>query len=106
MRDLLLRRRAWPGRPGPPRWASCGTATTGWPSPAFPLGRGGPRFDLAPVPAYDYAEIVRIAAALLGREQTRQRERGAYDVVLVDEYQDNDPKRVAADGPGKGLTSN
>ncbi len=28
-----------------------------------------------------YAEIVRIAAALLGREETRQRERGAYDVV-------------------------
>jgi superfamily I DNA/RNA helicase/RecB family exonuclease len=49
------------------------------------------RFDLAPVPAYDYAEIVRIAGALLGRAATRQRERQAYDVVLVDEYQDTDP---------------
>ncbi len=49
------------------------------------------RFDLAPVPAYDYAEIVRIAAALLSRAATRDRERKAYDVVLVDEYQDTDP---------------
>jgi superfamily I DNA/RNA helicase/RecB family exonuclease len=49
------------------------------------------RFDLAPVPAYDYAEIVRIAAGLLGRAATRNRERQAYDAVLVDEYQDTDP---------------
>ena len=49
------------------------------------------RFDLAPVPAYDYAEIVRIAGGLLGRASVRQRERQAYDVVLVDEYQDTDP---------------
>ncbi len=49
------------------------------------------RFDLAPVPAYDYAEIVRIAGALLRRGAVRARERAAYDVVLVDEYQDTDP---------------
>jgi superfamily I DNA/RNA helicase/RecB family exonuclease len=55
------------------------------------LDRYTARFDLAPVPAYDYAEIVRIAAALLGRSATRDRERKAYDVVLVDEYQDTDP---------------
>ena len=53
------------------------------------------RFDLAPVPAYDYAEIVRIAAALLSRAATRDRERKAYDVVLVDEYQDTDPAQEA-----------
>ncbi len=53
------------------------------------------RFDLAPVPAYDYAEIVRIAAALLSRATTRDRERKAYDVVLVDEYQDTDPAQEA-----------
>ena len=53
------------------------------------------RFDLAPVPAYDYAEIVRIAAALLSRTATRDRERKAYDVVLVDEYQDTDPAQEA-----------
>jgi len=68
------------------------------------LDRYAARFDLAPVPAYDYAEIVRIAAALLGREATRQRERDAYDVLFADEYQDSDPaqeallKALAGDG--------
>jgi superfamily I DNA/RNA helicase/RecB family exonuclease len=75
-----------------------------WTAAAAFLDRYAARFDLAPVPAYDYAEIVRIAAALLSREQTRQRERGAYDVVLVDEYQDSDPaqesllRALAGDG--------
>ena len=55
------------------------------------LSRYAARFDLAPVPAYDYAEIVRIAGRLLGRPAVRDRERRAYDVVLVDEYQDTDP---------------
>ena len=59
------------------------------------LDRYTARFDLAPVPAYDYAEIVRIAAALLSRAATRDRERKAYDVVLVDEYQDTDPAQEA-----------
>ncbi len=62
------------------------------------------RFDLAPVPAYDYAEIVRIAGALLRRPEIRARERAACDAVLVDEYQDTDPAQeellhgLAADG--------
>ncbi len=55
------------------------------------LDRYAARFDLAPVAAYDYSEIIRIAAALLSRATIRQREREAYDVVLVDEYQDSDP---------------
>jgi len=55
------------------------------------LARYDARFDLAPVPAYDYAEIIRIAAALLSRGAVQERERKAYDVVLVDEYQDTDP---------------
>ena len=55
------------------------------------LTRYAARFDLAPVPAYDYAEIIRIAGQLLSRSDVRQRERLAYDVVLVDEYQDTDP---------------
>ena len=55
------------------------------------LTRYAARFDLAPVPAYDYAEIVRIAGKLLSRPEIRRRERLAYDVVLVDEYQDTDP---------------
>jgi superfamily I DNA/RNA helicase/RecB family exonuclease len=62
------------------------------------------RFDLAPVPAYDYAEIVRIAGSLLRRGAVRAREREAYDVVFVDEYQDTDPaqeellRQLAGDG--------
>jgi superfamily I DNA/RNA helicase/RecB family exonuclease len=55
------------------------------------LTRYAARFDLAPVPAYDYAEVIRIAGQLLARPEVRQRERQAYDVVLVDEYQDTDP---------------
>ncbi len=78
-----------------------------WMAAASFLDRYAARFDLAPVPAYDYAEIVRIAAALLSREETRQRESGAYDVVLVDEYQDSDPAQesllLALAGDGREL---
>jgi superfamily I DNA/RNA helicase/RecB family exonuclease len=91
LRDFLLRaaergldgrRLAWLGRQRRrDDWVAAG---------AF-LERYAGRFDLAPVPAYDYAEIVRIAAGLLGRAATRDRERQAYDAVLVDEYQDTDP---------------
>jgi superfamily I DNA/RNA helicase/RecB family exonuclease len=59
------------------------------------LDRYSARFDLAPVPAYDYAEIVRIAASLLTRQAVRQREQDAYDAVFVDEYQDCDPAQEA-----------
>src|SRR6201996_3932432 len=68
------------------------------------LDRYSARFDLAPVPAYDYAEIVRIAAGLLSRQDVRQRERDAYDAIFVDEYQDCDPaqetllRTLAGDG--------
>ncbi|WP_344944541.1 ATP-dependent DNA helicase [Sphaerisporangium flaviroseum] len=49
------------------------------------------RFDLDPTPVLDYAELIRAAAGLLGDVEVRQRERAAYDVVFVDEYQDTDP---------------
>src|SRR5215469_7485819 len=62
-----------------------------WISAGRFFGSYAARFDLAPVPAYDYAEIVRIAGALLHRSAIRARERAAYDAVLVDEYQDTDP---------------
>ncbi len=78
-----------------------------WGAAAAFLDRYAARFDLAPVPAYDYAEIVRIAAALLTREEIRQRERAAYDVVFVDEYQDSDPAQesllLALAGDGREL---
>jgi len=65
------------------------------------------RFDLAPVPAYDYAEIVRIAGALLRTGVVKAREREAYDAILVDEYQDTDPAQeellVQLAGDGREL---
>ncbi len=65
------------------------------------------RFDLAPVPAYDYAEIVRIAGSLLRRGAVRARERDAYDAIFVDEYQDTDPAQeellVQLAGDGRAL---
>jgi superfamily I DNA/RNA helicase/RecB family exonuclease len=67
------------------------------------------RFDLAPVPAYDYAEIVRIAGSMLRRGAVRTREREAYDVVLVDEYQDTDPAQeellIQLAGDGRELVA-
>jgi superfamily I DNA/RNA helicase/RecB family exonuclease len=95
LRDLLMRAaergldgralRQFGRRSGRDDWVAAG---------AF-LDRYSARFDLAPVPAYDYAEIVRIAASLLTRQATRQRERDAYDAVFVDEYQDCDPAQEA-----------
>jgi superfamily I DNA/RNA helicase/RecB family exonuclease len=91
LRDFLLRaaERGMDGR----RLAALGRQRRrdDWVAAGRFLDRYAARFDLAPVPAYDYAEIVRIAATLLSRAATRQRERQAYDVVLVDEYQDSDP---------------
>jgi superfamily I DNA/RNA helicase/RecB family exonuclease len=91
LRDFLLRA-AERGLDGP------GLARLGadrqrddWVAAGGFLERYRARFDLAPVPAYDYAEIIRIAAGLLGRPATRERERQAYDAILVDEYQDTDP---------------
>jgi superfamily I DNA/RNA helicase/RecB family exonuclease len=91
LRDFLLRaaERGLDGR----RLAALGQrrGRDDWVAAGGFLGRYAARFDLAPVPAYDYAEIIRIAAGLLGRPATRDRERQAYDAVLVDEYQDTDP---------------
>jgi superfamily I DNA/RNA helicase/RecB family exonuclease len=91
LRDFLLRaaERGLDGR-GLARLGS-GRQRDDWVAAGAFLERYAGRFDLAPVPAYDYAEIVRIAAGLLGRAATRNRERQAYDAVLVDEYQDTDP---------------
>jgi superfamily I DNA/RNA helicase/RecB family exonuclease len=91
LRDFLLRG-AERGLDGP-RLARLGgrVGRDDWVAAGGFLARYAARFDLAPVPAYDYAEIIRIAAALLSHGAVRERERKAYDVVLVDEYQDTDP---------------
>ena len=107
VRDLLLRaaERGLDGRGL--RQLGLQRGRDDWVAASAFFDRYAARFDLAPVPAYDYAEIVRIAAALLSREETRQRERGAYDVVFVDEYQDSDPAQesllLALAGDGREL---
>ena len=90
LRDFLLRA-AERGLDGP-ALAELGqdASRDDWVAAGGFLERYAARFDLAPVPAYDYAET-RIAGELLGRSAVRQRERLAYDAVLVDEYQDTDP---------------
>jgi superfamily I DNA/RNA helicase/RecB family exonuclease len=91
LRDLLMRA-AERGLDGKQlRQLGRGRHRDDWIAAGYFLDRYAARFDLAPVPAYDYAGIVRIAAALLSRPDTRQRERDAYDAVFVDEYQDSDP---------------
>ena len=62
-----------------------------WRAAGMFLDRYDERFDVDPVMAYDYAELVRAAAGLLTLEDVRRRERAAHDVILVDEYQDTDP---------------
>ncbi|MBB5081042.1 superfamily I DNA/RNA helicase/RecB family exonuclease [Nonomuraea endophytica] len=62
------------------------------------------RFDLDPEPVLDYAELIKAAAGLLSDPDVRRRERAAYDMVFVDEYQDTDPaqeyllQQLAGDG--------
>ncbi|MFC7388081.1 ATP-dependent helicase [Sphaerisporangium rhizosphaerae] len=79
---------------GRPDWAAAGRFAY----------RYADRFDLDPTPALDYAELIRAAAGLLNDVEVRRRERAAYDVVFVDEYQDTDPaqefllRRLAGDG--------
>jgi superfamily I DNA/RNA helicase/RecB family exonuclease len=91
LRDFLLRA-AERGLDGPAlRRLGQAAGRDDWVAAGGFLARYAARFDLAPVPAYDYAEIIRIAGQLLSRSDVRQRERQAYDAVLVDEYQDTDP---------------
>ncbi len=63
----------------------------GWVAAGEFAQRYAERFAIDPVVAYDYAELVRAAAASLDHDDVRHRERSAYDAVFVDEYQDVDP---------------
>ncbi len=91
LRDFILR--AAERGFGPTELISLGRAKgrDDWAATGRFLHRYDERFDLDPVMAYDYAELIRAAAGLLTLEDVRRRERAAYDVVLVDEYQDTDP---------------
>ncbi|WP_394347338.1 ATP-dependent helicase [Streptomonospora litoralis] len=67
------------------------------------------RFDVAPVPTFNYAELVRVAANLLADPEVQARERAAREVVFVDEYQDTDPAQEellhALAGEGRDLVA-
>jgi superfamily I DNA/RNA helicase/RecB family exonuclease len=75
-----------------------------WTAAAGFLDRYTGRFDIAPVPTLNYAELVRVAANLLADPGVRARERAAHEIVFVDEYQDTDPaqeellRALAGDG--------
>ncbi|MFB4310472.1 ATP-dependent helicase [Actinomadura sp. GTD37] len=66
-----------------------------WPAIGGFMDRYVDRFLLDPVPTYDYGELIHVAAGMLAEEEVRIRERDAYDVVFVDEYQDTDPAQEA-----------
>ncbi|MEW2357258.1 ATP-dependent DNA helicase [Spirillospora sp. NPDC029432] len=59
------------------------------------MDRYADRFAVDPVATYDYTDIIRVAAGMLMDEEVLVRERDAYDVVFVDEYQDTDPAQEA-----------
>ncbi|WP_199776514.1 ATP-dependent DNA helicase [Nocardiopsis sp. SBT366] len=75
-----------------------------WTAAAGFLSRMNGRFDIAPVPTLNYAELVRVAANMLSDPEVQERERAAHEVVFVDEYQDTDPaqeellRALAGDG--------
>ena len=83
---------AWTGGPWP--GSGRGRGRDDWVSAGRFLDAYAARFDLAPVPAYDYSEIVRIAGGLLRRKAVRARERDAYDAILR--------RRVPGHRPGAG----
>ncbi|GAA0983259.1 MULTISPECIES: ATP-dependent helicase [Nocardiopsis] len=66
-----------------------------WVAAAGFLDRYTGRFDIAPVPTLNYAELVRVAANMLSDPAIQERERSAREVVFVDEYQDTDPAQEA-----------
>ncbi|WP_017608261.1 ATP-dependent helicase [Nocardiopsis xinjiangensis] len=80
-----------------------------WRSAAGFLDRYTGRFDIAPAPTLNYAELVRVAADMLSDPEIRERERNAHEVVFVDEYQDTDPAQEqmlrALAGSGRDLVA-
>ncbi|MEU3024957.1 ATP-dependent helicase [Nocardiopsis alba] len=104
LRDFMMR--AQERGLGPAELAAMGAERDrdDWVAAAGFLDRMNGRFDVAPVPTLDYAELVRIAAGLLSDPEVQDRERAAHEVVFVDEYQDTDPaqeellRALAGDG--------
>ncbi|MFV2198303.1 ATP-dependent helicase [Nocardiopsis sp. LOL_012] len=80
-----------------------------WEAAAGFLDRYTGRFDIAPVPTLNYAELVRVAANMLSDPELQERERAAREIVFVDEYQDTDPAQEqllrALAGDGRDLVA-
>ncbi|NKY97436.1 ATP-dependent helicase [Nocardiopsis dassonvillei subsp. albirubida] len=109
LRDFLMR--AQERGMGPAELAALGRERDrdDWVAAAGFLDRYTGRFDIAPVPTLNYAELVRVAANLLSDPGVRARERAAHEAVFVDEYQDTDPAQEellrALAGDGRDLVA-
>ncbi|PDP86842.1 ATP-dependent DNA helicase [Glycomyces fuscus] len=109
LRDFLMR--AQERGMGPAELAALGRERDrdDWVAAAGFLDRYTGRFDIAPVPTLNYAELVRVAANLLSDPGVRERERAAHEAVFVDEYQDTDPAQEellrALAGDGRDLVA-
>ncbi|WP_019608163.1 UvrD-helicase domain-containing protein [Nocardiopsis sp. CNS-639] len=109
LRDFLMR--AQERGMGPDELAALGRERDrdDWVAAAGFLDRYTGRFDIAPVPTLNYAELVRVAANLLSDPGVRERERAAHEAVFVDEYQDTDPAQEellrALAGDGRDLVA-
>jgi superfamily I DNA/RNA helicase/RecB family exonuclease len=109
LRDFLMR--AQERGMGPDELAALGRDRDrdDWVAAAGFLDRYTGRFDIAPVPTLNYAELVRVAANLLSDPGVRERERAAHEAVFVDEYQDTDPAQEellrALAGDGRDLVA-
>ncbi len=107
LRDFLMR--AQERGLGPAELAAMGAERDrdDWTAAAGFLARMNGRFDIAPVPTLNYAELVRVAANMLSDPAVQARERAAHEVVFVDEYQDTDPAQEellhALAGDGRDL---
>ncbi|WP_211718330.1 ATP-dependent DNA helicase [Nocardiopsis sp. MG754419] len=104
LRDLLMRAQERGIGPADLAGMAAERDRDDWTAAAGFLSRMNGRFDIAPVPTLDYAELVRVAANMLGDPEVQDRERAAREVVFVDEYQDTDPaqeellRALAGDG--------
>ncbi|PWV44889.1 superfamily I DNA/RNA helicase [Nocardiopsis sp. L17-MgMaSL7] len=109
LRDFLMRAQERGLGPADLARAAAERDRDDWTAAAGFLSRMNGRFDIAPVPTLNYAELVRVAANMLSDPEVQERERAAHEVVFVDEYQDTDPAQEellrALAGDGRDLVA-
>ncbi|MGW5878513.1 ATP-dependent helicase [Nocardiopsis terrae] len=109
LRDFLMRAQERGLGPGELAELAAERDRDDWTTAAGFLSRMNGRFDIAPVPTLNYAELVRVAANMLSDPEVQERERAAHEVVFVDEYQDTDPAQEellrALAGDGRDLVA-